>query len=118
MRPRKRNWPLAALLLALLLPLQGFAAVSGCPQSPAARALPHHAAAAHTHCAEHPAPDPGQGSTARHHGFCADCCMAAVAQTAPAWIAPRGETPQLFLPLPRSPLMIPLDRLDRPPRTT
>ncbi len=44
--------------------------------------------------------------------------MAAVAQTAPAWIAPRGETPQLFLPLPRSPLMIPLDRLDRPPRTT
>jgi hypothetical protein len=51
-----------------------------------------------------------------HHGCC-DCCIAAVGQAALHWIPPRSETPQLSLPVLRDPLMISLDRLDRPPRT-
>lgn len=111
MKPHPRHWPIAALLLALLLPLQGFASIMVCPQLPTAHNRAHQAEPAHLHCREHAQ----QESSARHHG-CGDCCMAAVAQAAPDWIAPRGETTQLSLPLLRAPLKISLDRLDRPPR--
>jgi hypothetical protein len=113
MRPNPSNWPIVALLLALTLPLQGFAAISGCAPLPLAQHVRHQAQTAHEHCAEHSAQD----SAVRHHGCCSDCCMTAVAQTAPVWIPPRAETPALSLPELGVPFMISLDRLDRPPRT-
>jgi len=113
MKSKPRHWPIVALLLALLLPLQGFTAVSGCPQPPPAHSPAQQAQPAHMHCAEHPKQD----SAAQHHGSRCDCCMAAVGRAAPDWIPPRAETPPLSLPLLRAPLMISLDRLDRPPRT-
>jgi hypothetical protein len=113
MRPNPSTWPIVALLLAFLLPLQGFAAISGCAQPTPAQYARHQTRIAHEHCAEHPAQD----SAVQHHGCCSDCCMAAMAQATPDWTPPRAETPQLSLPALRTPLMICLDRLDRPPRT-
>jgi hypothetical protein len=113
MRPNTRNWPSIALLLALLLPLQSFAAISGCaPPLPATHHAQHPAQTVHEHCAEHASRD----SAAHPHGCC-DCCIAAVGQATLDWTPPRTETPQLSLPVVRAPLMISLDRLDRPPRT-
>jgi hypothetical protein len=103
--PRKR-WPTAALLLALLLPWQSFAAAAHCDLISAV-----HSPTAHEHCAEHEhAPNPP------HHGCCADCCPSAVVAATLDWRLPRGATPELFLPAPRAPLNISLERLDRPPR--
>jgi hypothetical protein len=115
MRSNRRYWPLAALLLALILPLQGFAAVAGCPQAPPAHGPQHSAQPAHMHCA---AQSKQNSPAQQHHGFCSDCCMAAMAPAAPDWIPPPSDVPHLSLPLHRAPVMIPLDRLDRPPRAT
>jgi hypothetical protein len=112
MKPNPSNWSIVALLLALLLPLQGFAAISGCAPLSAAHHAGHQTTATHEHCPEHPRQDPA----VQHHDCC-DCCIAAVGQSALDWKAPRSETPQLSLPPLRDPLMISLDRLDRPPRT-
>jgi len=113
MRPKLRAWPIVPLLLlSWLLPLQGFAAVSGCAQQPAAH-HDHSAQMAHEHCAGHASLD----STAHHHASCSDCCMAAVSTPTPQWAPPRGETLHVSLPEIRTPLKICLDRLDRPPRT-
>jgi hypothetical protein len=104
--------PVVALLLALLLPLQGFALAAHCEQAPVSgqAAAP---GAAHEHCThlEH-APSPRH----HHHGGCADCCQTAVATAALDWSVPAAVAPELFLPAPRAPLTISLDRLDRPPR--
>jgi hypothetical protein len=112
MRLNSSNRSIVALLLALLLPVQGFAAFSGCAPLSGAHDAEHQAQTTHAHCAEHPSRD----SAVQHHACC-DCCIAAVGQAAPDWIPPRSETPQLSLPALRQPLMISLDRLDRPPRT-
>jgi hypothetical protein len=113
MRSKLRTWPIVALLLSLLLPLQGFAAVSGCAPRPAAQHGQQQTPMAHEHCAAHASPD----STTPHHPSCSDCCMAAVATTPPQWTPPRCETLHPSLPEIRTPLKISLDRLDRPPRT-
>jgi len=118
MRLHPRNFPIVALLLAWLLPLQGFAAISGCAQQTSAQhhrhAIQQHAWMAHEHCTGHGT----QGASVQHHGSCADCCMAAVAQTTSDWTPPRAETPALSLPQFRALIMTTLDRLDRPPRKT
>jgi hypothetical protein len=89
------------LLLAMILPLQGFAGTWNC-------AAPSVAETAQHHC-EH-----GTG-TALHHG-CGTCCAAAVAVMLASWIAPRSASPYLSLPSSGSLPAVAPDRLDRPPR--
>jgi hypothetical protein len=98
-----------------MLPLQGFAAAARCDLITGQAAEEAQAldgpAAAHEHCVQHEhVPDP------QHHGCCSDCCLTAVAAATLDWTVPRAAAPQLFLPAPRAPLTISLERLDRPPR--
>jgi hypothetical protein len=104
---RRDRWPLAALLLALLLPLQGFAAAAHCEHA----AIVSHSMAAHQHCPDHPEHAPAP----RHHG-CGDCCTVAAPCASFDWHMPRALAAEASLPAPRTPLTIALDRLDRPPR--
>jgi hypothetical protein len=96
------------LLLALILPLQSFAAAWSCgpPETGSA--------AAHQHCA----PESGAAHTgdALPHHHCGTCCAAAIAAPPFGWIAPRQITPPISLPQMVSPPKLVLDRLDRPPR--
>jgi hypothetical protein len=85
-----------ALLLVLMLPLQGFASAASCAAS-----------AADQHCAH--------GTAAQHHG-CGTCCSAAIVVTSFDWAPPQSRRPQLSVPLLFSPPKLALDRLDRPPR--
>jgi hypothetical protein len=91
------------LLLALIMPLQGFASAWSCGSRDAA------SAAAPQQC-EH-------AGTAQQHHHCGTCCCAAAIAVSPTlWIAPRPANPGALLPLRLSPPAIILDRLDRPPR--
>ena len=95
-----------ALLLALIMPLQGFAAAWACGSFDTAPAT---GAAAPKHCAH----DTG---VAQQHHHCGTCCCAAVIAVMPLFrVPPRPANPGLLLPV-RSPPAIVLDRLDRPPR--
>jgi hypothetical protein len=97
-----------ALLLALVLPLQGLSAASACGSTHLAQS----AAAAQSAAGHHCAPLPG---IAQHHG-CGSCCAVAVAVAPLRWVAPllpRSEVSSITL-LP--PPAVILDRLDRPPR--
>jgi len=95
-----------ALLLALMLPLQGLAAAFNCE--------PHDtAAAAATYAADQHCP---HASSAMQHHACGTCCCAAVVVTPLQWVPPRSISPQVRVPLLFSPPQIVLDRLDRPPR--
>jgi len=112
MRSHRGTGSIAALLLALLLPLQGFAAASGCTAMHASgQSSAHLGAVAHEHCAHQPAHAPA----AQRHGCCSACCMAAAALSPLDWQPPRTGVPELSLPALRAPLMLALDRLDRPP---
>jgi hypothetical protein len=111
-----------ALLLTLLLPLQGYAAMPSCgpldhtnsstdsstekslaATSPALQHSMQH------HCA--------RGSAATHHHGCGNCCCgAAIALLAAHWIAPLLTAPGISVAVPGSPPTVTLDRLDRPPR--
>jgi len=95
------------LLLALILPLQGFAAAWSCTAQDTG------AAAAHHHCAD----DSGkpQGGGEQHH-HCGTCCAAAIALMPFRWTVPRSTSSEASLPPHRSPPKVALDRLDRPPR--
>lgn len=95
------------LLLALILPLQSFAAAWSCSTHDTG------AAAAHPHCAN----DSGkpQGAGEPHH-HCGTCCAAAIALMPFRWTAPRPASSEASLPLHLSPPKVALDRLDRPPR--
>jgi len=128
MRPLLSHCRIAALLLALSLPLQGFAAVAFCAQPAASDLVGRQAAGAHEHCGGHVDLAPSraisvgtehatQNSTVHHHGCCTDCCLAAMAPANPAWTPPRADTLLLSLPQQRTPFTTSLDRLDRPPRT-
>jgi hypothetical protein len=97
-------------LLALLLPLQTFASAAYCRPLPSGG----RAAVAHEHCAQHFE----HAQSRRHHGCCADCCLAAVSCAALDWTPPHLVTTEALLPEARAPLTIALDRLDRPPRQT
>jgi hypothetical protein len=95
-----------ALLLVVMLPLQGFAAAFGCEAHDGAAAAATSATA--QHC-------PHASSALQHHA-CGTCCCAAMVVTPLQWIPPRSISPQVRVPLSFSPPKIVLDRLDRPPR--
>jgi hypothetical protein len=99
-----------ALLLALMLPLQGFTAMPSCTEGLAAPSLePQHSA--HMHCV--------RGATATHHHGCGNCCCAAAIAVIPGrWIAPLLGTPEISVAVLGFPPAVTLDRLDRPPRLT
>jgi hypothetical protein len=107
MAPLRSRSMTLVLLLALILPLQSFAAAWSCGAHEAG------SAAAHQHCAN----DLGaaQGGGEQHH-HCGTCCAAANALMPFRWTAPRSASPEASLPLHRSPPKVALDRLDRPPR--
>jgi hypothetical protein len=105
-----------AMLLALLLPLQGYAAMPACAQHDQANsgvADMIASATAHHHCV--------QGSTAGngHSGnsHCNNgCCGVAIAATSSQWIAPLPSAPGISHVILWFPPTVTLDRLDRPPR--
>jgi hypothetical protein len=94
------------LLLALIMPLQGFASAWSCGSRDAAPAAAP--AAAPQQCAH-------TGAAQQHHHCGSCCCAAAIAVAPPLWVPPRSASPGALLPA-RSPPAIVLDRLDRPPR--
>jgi len=95
------------LLLALILPLQSFAAAWSCSAHDTGAATAHH------HCAN----DSGNSPTgAEQHHHCGTCCAAAIALVPFSWTPPRSASPEASLPSHRLPPTVALDRLDRPPR--
>jgi hypothetical protein len=107
-----------ALLLTLMLPLQGYAAMPSCGQldhrdSSAEKSLaapvPALQHSMQHHCA--------RGSAAIHPHGCGNCCCgAAIALMAAHWIAPLMTAPGISGAVLGSPPAVTLDRLDRPPR--
>jgi hypothetical protein len=96
------------LLLALILPLQSFAAAWNCGSPETGSAV------AHQHCA--PGADAAQTGDAQPHHHCGTCCAAAIAVLPFGWTAPRSLTPGMAHPQFGPPPTVALDRLDRPPR--
>jgi hypothetical protein len=94
-----------AALLALIMPLQGFASAWSCASFDAA------SMATHQHCAH------DTGAAQAHHTCGTCCCAAAIALMPPPWTAPRPVGPDVLLSLRSSPPTVFLDRLDRPPRS-
>jgi hypothetical protein len=91
-----------ALLFALMLPLQGYAAMPPCREASVATSDPQ------THCA---------GSPAVHHHHCHNCCCgAAIVLTAADFIAPLLTAPDISDAALWRPPTVAIDRLDRPPR--
>jgi hypothetical protein len=101
-----------AVVFALLLPLQGSAAIPHCAASTAAQPAgsPAGSPAALDHCAH--------ASAAIHnHDGCGKCrCGTAIALTPVLWIAPLLSAPEIYLAAFASSPRVTLDRLDRPPR--
>jgi len=97
-----------ALWLALILPLQGYAASANC--GPAAA----HAAALHAPQSSHCGNSPGVHT---HHDCGNGCCLAAIALTPARWTVPRWAALKIADRLIWPPPAVSLDRLDRPPRT-
>jgi hypothetical protein len=97
-----------ALLLALIMPLQGFASAWSCASFDAAPATGP--ATALQHCAH----DAGAVQLHHHCGTC--CCAAAISVVPLVWAPPRPANQGALLPVRSSPPAIALDRLDRPPR--
>jgi hypothetical protein len=105
MKPFRARMLEFALLVAVMLPLQGFASASGCG--------PLGVVSSTEHC-DHAS---GHAAGAAQHHECGTCCSVAALSAAPLWwAAPRLTSPKLFLPLFWSPPAVVLDRLDRPPR--
>ena len=99
-----------AMLLALMLPLQGYAAMPGCARHDHANsgAMGMTASAmGHPHC-EHATPG---------NGHCDNgCCGVAIAATSVRWIAPLLAVPEISHVVLWFPPTVAPDRLDRPPR--
>jgi len=105
-----------ALLLALMLPLQGFATAVRCAAfDTAAAAAASTLTAASTGAPTAADPHCAHGTAVQHHS-CGTCCSAAIAATSYQWTPPRSRRAALSLPLLFSPPKLALDRLDRPPR--
>jgi hypothetical protein len=96
------------LLLALVLPLQSFAAAWSCSAHDMGGAT-----LAHHHCANDSG-NPQSSGELRHH--CGTCCAVAIALMPLRWTAPRSASPEASLAPHRSAPKVVLDRLDRPPR--
>jgi hypothetical protein len=99
---RTRSFELA-LLLALFLPLQGFAAAWSCEPQPVQTP-----SVAQAHCPH--------GSGALQHHDCGTCCLAAIAAAPLRFALPRVR-PDIFFPRLSAAPSVALDRLDRPPRS-
>jgi hypothetical protein len=96
---------LFALLLVVMLPLRGYAAMTHCASAHDGAA----AAAQTTHCAD-------RGGAARLHA-CGDCCCVTAALPPPAdWSLTRVPAPVISPRLLSPPRALAKDRLDRPPR--
>ena len=117
-----------AMLLALLLPLQGYAMMPACAQHDQATsgvAGMTASSPAHHHCergttaGDH---HPGNGHGGNGHGGngrCDNCCCgAAIAAASVQWIAPLLSAPEISHVILWFPPTVTLDRLDRPPRYT
>jgi hypothetical protein len=91
-----------ALLLVLILPLQGFATAVSCAAVDTASAAAHHCP---------------HGTAVQHHS-CGTCCSTAIAGTSLQWIPPQSRRPLASFRFLFSPPKLALDRLDRPPRPT
>jgi|HubBroStandDraft_5_1064220.scaffolds.fasta_scaffold31071_2 hypothetical protein len=90
------------LLFALMLPLQGYAAMPVCREGAVASSAPH------AHCA---------GAATVHHHNCDNCCCGAAMVPAPTdFLAPRLTAPDIADAAPGRTPAVALDRLDRPPR--
>jgi hypothetical protein len=98
----------AMLLMALLLPLQGYGAMSTCSE-PAPAGVSAVAPVAQDHCT--------RAKTAAHQHNCSHgCCSAAMALTAARFIAPRSSGAEITCStIAHAPEGV-LERLDRPPR--
>jgi hypothetical protein len=105
MIPRRTRFKLA-ILLALMLPLQGLSAASACGAVSAASAQIDH------HCTPVSGTVPG---SLLHHG-CGTCCAVGVAAAPLHWATPRLPSPEVSSATLLPPPDIILDRLDRPPR--
>jgi hypothetical protein len=105
-----------ALLLALIMPLQGFASALSCKAFDPAPATG--SAAALQHCAHDADAGAGLGAGAvQLHHHCGTCCCAAAISVMPVvWVPPPPAISSALLPGRSSPPAIVLDRLDRPPR--
>src|ERR1700722_2870340 len=100
------------MLLALMLPLQGYAAMPDCGRLDHTHSGAVHLAAspgALQHCA-------GVPSAVHRHGCGNCCCSAAIMLTPVRWVAPVLAAPEISAAAPWSPPTVALDRLDRPPR--
>jgi hypothetical protein len=100
-----------ALLLSLMLPLQGYAAMPVCAQHEQSASSTAESAASQAgqhHC-EH-------GTVSHHH--CDNCCCGvAIALAAAPWTPPLPSALQASGAAPESSPTTRLDRLDRPPRS-
>jgi hypothetical protein len=128
-----------ALLLALMLPLQSYAAAAACADGPVqSSTATHHCggepaaahrsayaiepAAAHrdSYSSEPAAAQRSHYAGARaaiHHNHCGDCCGGtAIALTPEQWMAPRLAAPEISRAALWFPPTVAADRLDRPPR--
>ncbi len=95
------------VLLALILPLQSFAAAWSCSAHDAGLT------AVHRHCANESGKAHGGGEQ-QHH--CGTCCAAAIALMPFLWTASPPAKAEVSLTLPGPAPRVALDRLDRPPR--
>jgi hypothetical protein len=107
MAPLKSRSPNLLLLLALMLPLQGFAWVN-------CGSADNGPVAAHAHCQDPSSGKPATGLAQHHH--CGSCCVAAVAAAPLRFTPPLCANSGIPLPAHRPLLKVALDRLDRPPR--
>jgi hypothetical protein len=112
-----------AMLLALMLPLQGYAAMPACAQHDQANSGVAGMTAsptAHQHCERGTtAGDHHDGNSHRGNGHCDNCCCGvAIAATSARWIAPLLSAPEISHVILWFPPAVTLDRLDRPPRYT
>ncbi len=116
--------PLFALILAVILPMRGFASATHCeaqqhgahtvhPVETTLRAdaadrglFPQAAEAAH--CRD--------GRGAPHAHGCGDCCGGAAALAAPRFTLPKAAAVRIVRPPAWPPPALAIDRLDRPPR--
>jgi hypothetical protein len=107
-----------ALLLTLMLPLQGYAAMPSCGQHDHTNSSAEKSLAAPMPALQHSMQHHcARGSTATHHHGCGNCCGgAAIALMSAHWIAPLLTAPGISAVVLGSPPTVTLDRLDRPPR--
>jgi hypothetical protein len=92
-----------ALLIAMLLPLQGVAAPQLCAAGAAAGLTMH------AHCAP-------ELKVGQHHGCGNCCCAAAIAPMPQHVVAPRKTPAPISVTVLSSAPDVTVDRLDRPPR--